>query len=206
MPNPLDISLIQHCLMLARRGLGTTAPNPAVGCVIVKDGKVVGRGWTQQGGLPHAEPMALAQAGADAKGATLYVSLEPCAHHGKTPPCTDAVIAAGVKRVVIACLDTNPVAGGGIAKLKAAGIEVTTGVCEVEARAVNEGFFSVVERNRPFVSLKIATSQDGKITTGDPAKRAGSRANAHANTGSCCVPSTMPSPPASAPCSPTTRC
>lgn len=154
-------------LGLGRRGQGNTAPNPAVGCVIVKAGRIVGRGWTQPGGRPHAETQALAQAGAAAQGATAYVTLEPCAHHGKTPPCADALIAARVARVVIALQDSDPrVDGAGIARLKAKGITVQTGVCRQEAEADLAGFLLRVEQGRPLVTLKLASSFDGRIATG----------------------------------------
>jgi len=153
-------------LSLGARGHGRVWPNPAVGCVIVKDGRVLGRGWTQPGGRPHAEPVALAQAGKAARGATAYVSLEPCNHHGKTPPCTDALIAAGVARVVVALTDPDPrVSGGGLQRLRAAGIEVVTGVCEAEAKAAHRGFLTRVEHGRPMLTLKLATSSDGRIAT-----------------------------------------
>jgi diaminohydroxyphosphoribosylaminopyrimidine deaminase/5-amino-6-(5-phosphoribosylamino)uracil reductase len=162
---------MRHALRLAARGLGRVAPNPAVGCVIVKEGRIVGRGWTQPGGRPHAEPVALAQAGADARGATLYVTLEPCNHHGKTPPCAEAIIRAQVARVVIATRDPNPDATGGAEALRRAGIAVEEGVCEAEARALNAGFFSVIGRGPPYVAVKIAVSRDYKITSGNPAHR-----------------------------------
>ena len=153
-------------LALARRGLGNVAPNPAVGCVLVKDGTVVGRGWTQPGGRPHAETEALARAHGDARGATAYVSLEPCSHHGKTPPCADALIEAGVARAVVACTDSDPrVAGRGIAALKTGGLEVVTDVLPEDARRLNAGFFRVKEGGRPFVTLKVATTLDGQIAT-----------------------------------------
>lgn len=159
-----DAAFMHHALNLARRNLGQTWPNPAVGAIVISNNHVKGIGWTARGGRPHAEPQALAMAGADARGATLYVTLEPCAHQGKTPPCTEAIINAGITRVVIACSDPHPeVNGKGIAQLRAAGIAVTQGVCEREARGLNEGFFSVVARDRPFVTLKIATSADGRI-------------------------------------------
>jgi diaminohydroxyphosphoribosylaminopyrimidine deaminase / 5-amino-6-(5-phosphoribosylamino)uracil reductase len=153
-------------LSLGARGLGRVWPNPAVGCVIVRDGRVVGRGWTQDGGRPHAETMALAQAGRAARGATAYVSLEPCNHHGQTPPCSEALIAAGVSRVVVALTDPDPrVAGGGFARLQAAGIEVVIGICEAEARLAHRGFLSRVTQGRPMLTLKLATSADGRIAT-----------------------------------------
>ncbi|MFY0690825.1 MAG: bifunctional diaminohydroxyphosphoribosylaminopyrimidine deaminase/5-amino-6-(5-phosphoribosylamino)uracil reductase RibD [Paracoccaceae bacterium] len=153
-------------LSLGSRGMGQVWPNPAVGCVLVKDGRVVGRGWTQPGGRPHAEPVALAQAGSEARGATAYVSLEPCAHHGQTPPCSQALIAAQVARVVVATTDPDPrVAGGGLSDLRAAGISVTTGVCEAQALQDHAGFFSRITRNRAFLTLKLAGSLDGRIAT-----------------------------------------
>lgn len=160
-----DARHMGHALALGRRGLGRVWPNPAVGCVVVRDGRVIGRGRTADGGRPHAEPLALAQAG-DARGATVYVTLEPCAHHGKTPPCADALIAAGVARVVIATLDPDPrTAGRGAERLRSAGIVVDVGVQEAEARADLAGFLSRVERGRPVVTLKLATSLDGRIAT-----------------------------------------
>lgn len=158
------IFFMQQALRLAETNLGQTWPNPTVGAVIVKDGVVVGKGCTARGGRPHAETEALANAGAKANGATLYVTLEPCAHHGKTPPCTDAIIKVGIVECVIACGDSSErVNGKGIAALKAAGICVTEGVCKAEARKVNCGFFSLVEKKRPHIALKIATSSDGMI-------------------------------------------
>ncbi|HTQ15060.1 MAG TPA: bifunctional diaminohydroxyphosphoribosylaminopyrimidine deaminase/5-amino-6-(5-phosphoribosylamino)uracil reductase RibD [Rhizomicrobium sp.] len=164
---------MHHALRLAARGLGRVAPNPAVGCVIVApDGRVVGRGWTQDGGQPHAETMALAEAGALARGATAYVTLEPCAHFGMTPPCSDALIAAGVARVVAAVEDPDPrVKGQGFAKLRAAGIAVETGVLETQAADLNRGFFLRVTENRPLVTLKIAQSADRKTVPPPGASR-----------------------------------
>ena len=158
---------MHHALALAERALGTTAPNPAVGCVIVApDGRVVGRGWTGQGGRPHAETLALAQAGAAARGATAYVTLEPCSHQGQTPPCASALIAAGVARVVAAVTDPDPrVKGAGFATLRAAGTEVVTGIGANEAAEQNAGFFMRVNQGRPLVTLKIAQSLDGKTAT-----------------------------------------
>lgn len=159
-----DSAYMQMALCLAERALGKTAPNPAVGCVLVKDGQVVGRGWTQPGGRPHAEQVALKEAGEYTKGATLYVTLEPCPHTGETPPCSDAIIQAGIARAVIACEDPDArVSGKGIAALKAAGIEVTQGVEQAAAETLNEGFFKRIRQNQPLVSLKIAASLDGKI-------------------------------------------
>lgn len=154
-------------LSLGARGLGRVWPNPAVGCVIVKDGHVVGRGSTQDGGRPHAEIVALKQAGDRALGATVYVTLEPCSHHGVTPPCADALIDARVARVVIAASDPDPrVDGKGAGKLRDAGIEVSERVMETEAVAHHAGFFTRVREHRPFVTLKLATSLDGRIATG----------------------------------------
>ena len=153
-------------LSLGRRGMGRCWPNPAVGCVIVRDGRIVGRGWTQPGGRPHAEVEALAQAGPLARGATAYVTLEPCSHHGKTPPCAEALIGAGVARVVAALEDTDArVAGQGFAMLRAAGIEVTTGVMAPEAVRDHAGFLLRTTQGRPLVTLKLASSFDGRIAT-----------------------------------------
>ncbi|MDV7142677.1 bifunctional diaminohydroxyphosphoribosylaminopyrimidine deaminase/5-amino-6-(5-phosphoribosylamino)uracil reductase RibD [Tropicimonas sp. TH_r6] len=161
-----DRRFMALAIALGRRGLGAVWPNPAVGCVIVQSGRIVGRGWTQPGGRPHAETEALAQAGAAAHGATVYVSLEPCAHHGKTPPCAEALVAAGVVRVVTAVTDPDPrVAGGGHAILRAAGIELVTGVLEQQARRANEGFLRRVTTGRPHLTLKLAVSLDGRIAT-----------------------------------------
>jgi diaminohydroxyphosphoribosylaminopyrimidine deaminase/5-amino-6-(5-phosphoribosylamino)uracil reductase len=157
---------MRAALGLARRGLGNAWPNPAVGCVIVKDGRVLGRGWTQPGGRPHAEAEALARAGSAAKGATAYVSLEPCSHHGRTPPCAEALIAAGIARVVAALEDPDQrVAGSGFARLREAGIAVDIGLCAAEAAELNAGFFCRVMQGRPLVTLKLATSLDGRIAT-----------------------------------------
>ncbi len=153
-------------LSLGRRGQGTCWPNPSVGCVVVRDGRIVGRGWTQPGGRPHAEPLALTQAGEAARGATAYVSLEPCSHYGETPPCAEALIEAGVARVVSAIEDSDPrVAGQGFAMLREAGIEVTTGVLAEQAARDHAGFFLKTEQGRPFVTLKMASSFDGRIAT-----------------------------------------
>lgn len=161
-----DTAHMAHALRLAARGLGNVWPNPAVGCVIVRQGRVVGRGWTQPGGRPHAETMALTQAGEAARGATAYVTLEPCAHHGRTPPCAEALVRAGITRVVSALTDPDPrVSGRGHAILREAGIAVTEGVLEPEARALQAGFLSRVTKGRPFLTLKLATSFDGRIAT-----------------------------------------
>jgi len=157
---------MRHALALAARGLGRTWPNPSVGCVLVRDGIVLARGNTQPGGRPHAEVVALARAGSAVAGATAYVTLEPCAHHGKTPPCADALVAAGIGRCVVALQDPDPrVDGGGIRRLRDAGIPVTTGVCEAEAAALNAGFLMRVRQGRPLVTLKLATTLDGRIAT-----------------------------------------
>lgn len=153
-------------LSLGRRAQGRTWPNPAVGCVIVQGTRIVGRGWTADGGRPHAEPQALAQAGAAARGATAYVSLEPCAHHGTTPPCTDALIAAGISRLVCPIQDEDPrVAGLGFTRLREAGVEVVTGILQDEAAHDHAGFFQRMSQARPWVTLKLANSFDGRIAT-----------------------------------------
>jgi diaminohydroxyphosphoribosylaminopyrimidine deaminase/5-amino-6-(5-phosphoribosylamino)uracil reductase len=152
-----------RALELAARGLYTTDPNPRVGCVVVRDDRVIGEGWHVRAGEPHAEVLALRAAGPDARGATVYVTLEPCSHTGRTPPCADALIAAGVARVVCCSVDPNPrVAGAGIARLQAAGIAVSAGVSAAEARDLNVGFFSRFERGRPFIRLKLAMSLDAR--------------------------------------------
>lgn len=154
-------------LALGRRGQGRVWPNPAVGCVLTQGQRVIGRGWTQDGGRPHAEVVALTQAGDHARGATAFVTLEPCSHTGQTGPCCDALINAGVARVVVACEDPDPrVSGRGIARLRDAGIIVTTGVEEAQARADHAGFLSRVSQGRPSVTLKLASSFDGRIATG----------------------------------------
>jgi diaminohydroxyphosphoribosylaminopyrimidine deaminase/5-amino-6-(5-phosphoribosylamino)uracil reductase len=162
-----DRRLMGAALALGRRALGTAWPNPAVGCVIADaEGRVIGRGWTQPGGRPHAEAEALARAGAPARGATAYVSLEPCAHHGKTPPCADALIEAGIARVVAAIEDPDPrVSGRGMARLKAAGIDTELGLLSEQAADINAGFVLRVKEGRPLVTLKCATTLDGRIAT-----------------------------------------
>src|SRR5580693_7291548 len=175
-----DQRFMQLALTLGRRGQGRTWPNPAVGAVVVKDGVIVGRGWTQPGGRPHAEPEALKRAGEAARGATLYVTLEPCSHFGKSPPCADAVIAAGISRVVASIEDPNPeVAGQGFAKLRAAGITVDIGLGAAEAAHDHAGHIRRIRDKRPHVILKLAVSSDDKIAaigrrpieiTGDVAK------------------------------------
>ncbi len=157
---------MRAALALSRRNLGQTWPNPSVGCVLVREGRVVGRGVTAPGGRPHAEVLALAVAGNAARGATAYVTLEPCSHHGRTPPCADALVAAGVARVVVAAADPDPrVNGAGVARLRAAGIAVHEGVLAAEAEALQAGFLTRVREGRPMVTLKLATTLDGRIAT-----------------------------------------
>ena len=159
----VDHGMMARALQLAERGLWTTAPNPRVGCVLVRDGEIVGEGWHEKAGDPHAEIHALRATGDRARGATAYVTLEPCSHHGRTPPCAEALIAAGVSRVVAAMSDPNPlVAGQGLAMLRAAGIETASGLLESEARELNIGFVSRMTRGRPWLRLKAAASLDGK--------------------------------------------
>jgi diaminohydroxyphosphoribosylaminopyrimidine deaminase/5-amino-6-(5-phosphoribosylamino)uracil reductase len=179
---------MRSALALARRGLGNTWPNPSVGCVVVKDGRVVGRAVTAPGGRPHAEPAALDIAGDAARGSTVYVTLEPCCHWGRTPPCTDALINAGVARVVIATRDPDPrVDGAGIAKLRAAGITVEEGVLQDAADEVASGFRARVRLGRPLVTLKLASTLDGRIATRSGESRwvtgAAARRAAHALRG-----------------------
>ena len=175
-----DHRYMAHALQLAARGLYTTTPNPRVGCVIVKHNQIIGEGWHQRAGTPHAEIHALAQAAPAARDATVYIALEPCSHHGRTPPCVEALIHAGVTRVVAAMHDPNPlVAGQGIQSLTLAGITAETGLMEADARALNPGFISRMTRKRPWVRLKTASTLDGKTAlvngqsqwiTGDPAR------------------------------------
>ena len=175
-----DARHMARALELARRGLYTTDPNPRVGCVVVKDGKIVGEGFHARAGEPHAEINAVRAAGAAACGATVYLTLEPCCHHGKTPPCTQALIAAGMARVVAAMQDPNPrVAGQGFAELKQAGIGAAYGLMQSEAEVLNPGFISRMQRGRPFVRVKLAASLDGRTAmanggsrwiTGEPAR------------------------------------
>jgi len=161
--SPADQQHMAEALRLAEKGLFTATPNPRVGCVIVRDGQAVGAGWHEKTGGPHAEVLALRAAGERARGATAYVSLEPCSHHGRTPPCVDALIEAGIARVVAAMQDPNSkVAGSGFARLRAAGIEVESGLMQDEARALNSGFVSRMSRGRPWVRTKIAASLDGR--------------------------------------------
>lgn len=176
-----DTRYMALALQLAKRGLYTTQPNPRVGCVIVKQGQIVGEGWHERAGEPHAEVYALRQAAEQARDADVYVTLEPCAHFGRTPPCANALVQAGVKRVVVAMLDPNPlVSGKGLAILQQAGIETAIGLLETEARALNPGFISVMQRKRPYIRLKSAMSLDGRTAmvsgesvwiTGEAARR-----------------------------------
>ena len=186
----VDHGMMVRALQLAERGLWTTSPNPRVGCVLVRDGEIVGEGWHEKAGEPHAEIHALRATGDRARGATAYVTLEPCSHHGRTPPCAEALIAAGVSRVVAAMSDPNPlVAGQGLAMLRAAGIETASGLLESEARELNIGFVSRMTRGRPWLRLKAAASLDGKTAlnngisqwiTGPDARRDGQRWRARA--------------------------
>lgn len=163
-----DHGYMQQALMLAGLGLYTTTPNPRVGCVIVRDGVVVGEGWHVRAGEAHAEVHALRQAGELARGATAYVTLEPCSHHGRTPPCADALLAAGVARVVAAMQDPNPqVAGRGLARLAAAGVAVASGLLEAQARELNIGFIARMTRGRPWLRIKMASSLDGRTALSD---------------------------------------
>ncbi|MFP7671816.1 bifunctional diaminohydroxyphosphoribosylaminopyrimidine deaminase/5-amino-6-(5-phosphoribosylamino)uracil reductase RibD [Marivita sp. S0852] len=189
-----DAFYMDRALDLGRRGMGNTWPNPAVGCVLVRDTTIVGEGWTQPGGRPHAETQALAQAGSAAAGATAYVTLEPCAHQGQTPPCSDALIAAGVTRVVAPFSDSDPrVSGKGFFKLRAAGIEVTTGVGKEAAALDHAGFFQRVETGRPLITLKLATSLDGRIATatGDSQWITGAQTRAYVHTLRACHDAVM---------------
>ena len=161
-----DQCYMQRAISLAKKGLYSVKPNPAVGCLLVKDGVVLAEGWHQKAGQPHAERVALAHAsqqGLDVSGCTAYITLEPCSHYGRTPPCSEALIEASVSRVVIAMQDPNPlVAGQGIKQIRQAGIEVEVGLCEEEARALNSGFIKVMEKKLPFVRVKMASSLDGR--------------------------------------------
>ncbi len=171
-PGPRDLDFMDRALALAAQGRGLTSPNPMVGAVLVRDGAVIGEGAHLRAGGLHAEVAALALAGDRARGATCYVTLEPCAHRGRTPPCAETIIAAGVSEVVVACRDPNPVVDGrGIARLRAAGITVRLGPREAEARALNRAFFCAVTRGRPHVTLKAAMTLDGKIAASDGTSR-----------------------------------
>ena len=185
-----DASFMTAALGLAARGLGQVWPNPAVGCIIVSNGRVVGRGWTQPGGRPHAESEALRRADMASRGASAYVTFEPCAHHGVTPPCADALCDAGVARAVVALEDPDPrVAGHGLGRLRDGGVEVVTGVCADAARALNAGFLSRVTRGRPLVTLKAATTLDGRIAVRSGDSRwitgAAARARVHLMRAEC---------------------
>jgi diaminohydroxyphosphoribosylaminopyrimidine deaminase/5-amino-6-(5-phosphoribosylamino)uracil reductase len=185
-----DHRWMAQALQLAERGLWSTSPNPRVGCVLARDGEIVGEGWHEKAGAPHAEVHALRAAGDQARGATAYVSLEPCSHHGRTPPCAEALVAAGVSRVVAAMRDPNPlVAGKGLARLQAAGIDTACGLLENEARELNVGFVARMTRGRPWLRLKAAASLDGKTAlnnglsqwiTGPDARQDGQRWRARA--------------------------
>jgi diaminohydroxyphosphoribosylaminopyrimidine deaminase / 5-amino-6-(5-phosphoribosylamino)uracil reductase len=176
-----DYAHMARALQLAERGLNTTTPNPRVGCVIVKNDNIIGQGWHARAGAPHAEINALLEAGDAAKGATVYVTLEPCSHHGRTPPCADALAEAGVARVIAAMTDPNPqVSGNGLSRLQSAGIQVQSGLLEAEARKLNEGFVKRMVFGHPFVRIKTASSLDGKTArsngrskwiTGEAARR-----------------------------------
>ena len=170
--NKDDSRFMADALRLARLGVNTTQPNPRVGCVIVKNGEVIGEGWHEKAGLAHAEVIALQQAGEQAQGATAYVTLEPCAHHGFTPPCAEALIASGVKQVIIAMQDPNPlVAGEGMKKLEQAGIQVKCGLLEQQARELNRGFVSRMSCGRPWVTVKLGASLDGRTAMKDGASQ-----------------------------------
>jgi diaminohydroxyphosphoribosylaminopyrimidine deaminase/5-amino-6-(5-phosphoribosylamino)uracil reductase len=191
--SPADHAYMAQALQLAQKGLYSTSPNPRVGCIVVRDGEVVGSGWHQRAGGPHAEVNALAAAGSAAQGAVAYVTLEPCSHHGRTPPCAEALIRAGIARVIVSMEDPNPlVAGKGVALLRQAGVKVAVGLMETQAKALNAGFISRMTRQRPRVRLKIAASLDGKTAlnngasqwiTSEPARRDGHRLRAR----SCAV-------------------
>lgn len=186
----LDHAMMAEALRLARKGLWTAEPNPRVGCVIARGQRIVGRGWHARTGGPHAEVGALVEAESQARGATAYISLEPCSHHGRTPPCADALIEAGIARVVCAMRDPDPrVAGAGMRRLRSAGVDVEFGLMQSQAQALNRGFVSRIERSRPFVRAKLAGSLDGKTSgpdgeskwiTGEAARRDGHRWRARA--------------------------
>jgi diaminohydroxyphosphoribosylaminopyrimidine deaminase/5-amino-6-(5-phosphoribosylamino)uracil reductase len=190
--SPVDESLMRLALAEAERGLWSTTPNPRVGCVIARDGQVLGSGWHRRAGEPHAEVHALRAAGEQARGGTAYVTLEPCSHHGRTPPCAEALVAAGVARVVVAMTDPNPlVAGRGIDRLRAAGIQVDVGLLETEAKALNPGFISRMTRQRPWVRLKVASSLDGRTALANGVSQwitgAAARADGHAWRARACA-------------------
>lgn len=173
MASEAEVAAMRRAVELSTRGLGTTKPNPVVGCVLLDpDGwSTVGEGWHQRAGGPHAEVAALAEAGPRARAATAVVTLEPCAHHGRTPPCTDALVAAGIRRVVVAVRDPHPVAAGGVDMLRAAGVDVEVGVLAAEAEAANVRWLSVLRRGRPYVTWKYAASLDGRVAAADGTSR-----------------------------------
>lgn len=166
MTDNLHQAYMAQALALAQKGRYTVSPNPMVACLLIKNNQVLAQGWHQRAGEPHAEVLALREAGASAQGATAYVTLEPCCHYGRTPPCTTTLIEAGIKKVYVACLDPNPlVSGKGVQALKAAGLQVETGLLEMEARQLNEVFFHYIKHQRPFVLAKWAMSLDGRTAT-----------------------------------------
>ena len=178
-----DIRLMQHALALARKGTGLASPNPMVGCVIVREGQIVGEGFHQFEWRDHAEILALKSAGEKARGATLYVTLEPCNHTGRTGPCTEAIIATAIHRVVAAMEDPNPVnSGRGFERLRAAGIEVLTGVCEEEARRLNEAFACRIRTKKPFVTVKSALTLDGQLALPQSRKKTGKTSKKHSSS------------------------
>ena len=192
-----DHAMMARALRLAERGAYTTRPNPMVGCVVARDGDIVGEGWHQRAGGAHAEVLALRDAGERARGATAYVTLEPCAHHGRTPPCVDALIESGVARVVAALRDPFPqVAGNGFERLREAGIVVESGLMEAQARALNVGFVSRVVRGRPWVRVKLACSLDGRtaMASGDSKWITGEAARASLSTTGAPAPAASPAP------------
>ncbi len=184
-PRPEEDIHWMHCaLALAEQGVGLASPNPTVGCVLVKQGNIIGRGYHQYAERDHAEIVALRYAGAEARGATAYVTLEPCSHFGRTPPCARALIEAGVGRVVVATADANPaVHGQGIEKLRAAGIPVTTGVLQAEARALNNAFARFIRTRQPFVTLKAASTLDGRIAPAGAVHATGKLVSDHRRRG-----------------------
>ena len=170
--NETDKHYMSIALSLAEKGRGKTSPNPMVGAVVVRDGSIAGQGYHHKAGEDHAEVIALGEAGENTRGATLYVTLEPCCHHGKTPPCTDVIVKSGIRRVVTAMIDENPfVAGGGCARLREAGIDVKTGILEDRARKLNEVYLKYITTGTPFLTLKLAITLDGRIAdTGGKSK------------------------------------
>ena len=185
-----DLTFMRRALELAERGWGQTAPNPMVGAVVVREGAIVGEGYHARYGAPHAEIMALRAAGAHARGATMFVTLEPCTHHGHTPPCVDALLAAGIFRVVVATRDPNPVAAGGVERLRAAGVTVDVGLEEAAARELNAAFLHAFSSNRPWVTLKLAVSLDGALA--DAAGRSRWSGRSRGRSGSPPAPTPAP--------------